>query len=87
MYSEDGRSVVGLVDDEATIHAWDVLGKMARDGVGITGAEQEAAGLELTDLLATHQLAMAIGDNTAVGELQEPGCRCGRGTAAGGAGR
>ena len=73
LYSEDGRSVVGLVDDEATIHAWDVLGKMARDGVGITGAEQEAAGLELTDLLATHQLAMAIGDNTAVGELQDQG--------------
>ncbi len=73
LYSEDGRSVIGLVDDEATIHAWDVLAKMARDGVGITGAEQEAAGIESTDLLATHQLAMAIGDNTAVGELQEQG--------------
>jgi len=73
LYSEDGRSVTGLVDDEATIHAWDVLGKMARDGVGITGAEQEAAGIESTDLLATHQLGMAIGDNTAVGELQDQG--------------
>lgn len=73
LFSEDGRSVIGLVDDEATIHAWDVLTTMARDGVGITGADQEAAGLESTDLLATHQLAMAIGDNTAVGELQEQG--------------
>jgi multiple sugar transport system substrate-binding protein len=73
LFSEDGRSVVGLVDDEATIHAWNVLGKMARDGVGITGPDQEAAGLESTDLLASHQLAMAIGDNTAVGELQEQG--------------
>ncbi len=73
LFSEDGRSVTGLVDDEATIHAWEVLGKMARDGVGITGAEQEAAGIESTDLLATHQLAMAIGDNTAVGELQAQG--------------
>jgi multiple sugar transport system substrate-binding protein len=73
LYSEDGRTVTGLVDDEATIHSWDVLGKMARDGVGLTGADQEAAGLESTDLLATHQLGMAIADNLALGELQEQG--------------
>jgi ABC-type glycerol-3-phosphate transport system substrate-binding protein len=73
LFSEDGRSVTGLVDDEATIHDWDVLGKMAKDGVGITSSEQEAAGLESTDLIATHQLGMAIADNIAVGDLQEQG--------------
>lgn len=73
LYSEDGRSVIGLVDDEATIHAWDVLGKMARDGVGLTGADQEASGISSTDLIATHQLGMAIADNTALGDLQAQG--------------
>jgi multiple sugar transport system substrate-binding protein len=77
LYSEDGRTVTGLVDDEATIHSWDVLGKMARDGVGLTGADQEAAGLESTDLLATHQLGMAIADNLTLGELQEQGADVG----------
>jgi multiple sugar transport system substrate-binding protein len=73
IYSEDGRTIAGLVDDDATIHSWDVLGKMARDGVGLTAADQEAAALESTDLLATHQLAMAIEDNLAFGELQASG--------------
>jgi multiple sugar transport system substrate-binding protein len=73
IYSEDGRTIAGLVDDDATIHSWDVLGKMAQDGVGLTAADQEAAALESTDLLATHQLAMAIEDNLAFGELQASG--------------
>ena len=72
-YSEDGRTIAGLIDDEATIASWDVLGKMAQDGVGLTAADQEAAALETTDLIATHQLAMAIEDNLAFGELQAQG--------------
>jgi ABC-type glycerol-3-phosphate transport system substrate-binding protein len=73
LFSEDGRTVIGLVDDETTIHSWDVLAKMARDRVGITGADQEAAGVDSADLLATHKVAMAILDNTALGDLQEQG--------------
>lgn len=77
LYSEDGRTVTGLVDDEATIHSWDVLAKMARDGAGLTAAEEEAAALETADLLATHQLAMAIEDNLAYAELQGQGANVG----------
>ena len=73
MFSEDGRTTTGFVDDEATIHSWDVLTKMARDGVGLTGADQEASGLESTDLIATHQLGMAIADNVSLGDLQAQG--------------
>lgn len=73
LFSEDGRTAIGFVDDETTIHSWDVLAKMAKDRVGITGADQEAAGVDSAALLATHQLAMAILDNYSLGELQEQG--------------
>jgi multiple sugar transport system substrate-binding protein len=77
IYSEDGRTIAGLVDDDATIHSWDVLTKMARDGVGLTAADTEAAALESVDLIATHQLAMAIEDNLSYGDLQAQGVEVG----------
>jgi multiple sugar transport system substrate-binding protein len=69
--SEDARTVTGYVDDEATIHAWDVMGKMARDGSGLTGADLDAAGTDEADFLATGRVAMAFGGNDALQKLEE----------------
>lgn len=73
LFSPDGRTAVGYVDDDATIHAWDTLARMANEGSAMTASEQEAAGIESSDMFATHQIAMSLDDNTYLGELQAQG--------------
>jgi multiple sugar transport system substrate-binding protein len=64
MFSEDGRQVAGLVNDAPTVHMYDVLAKMVRDGTSPSESDFEFFGD--TDLMATGQLAMTINENVAV---------------------
>lgn len=58
---EEGRTVEGFVNDDATVHAFDLLAQLRADGSVLTGADQ--ATLQGVDLLATGQLATSIIDN------------------------
>lgn len=62
-FSEDGRTTQGYMNDAPTVHQYDVMSGLVRDGYAPTGSEFELLGTE--DLLATGQVAMAISDNLA----------------------
>ena len=64
MFSEDGRQVAGLVNDAPTVHMYDVLAKMIRDGTSPSESDFQFFGD--TDLMATGQLAMTINENVGV---------------------
>jgi multiple sugar transport system substrate-binding protein len=71
-FSEDGRTIDGLANDAATVHAYDVMSGLVRDGYAPTGSEFELLGTE--DLLATGQVGMAISDNlVAIESLETAG--------------
>jgi multiple sugar transport system substrate-binding protein len=59
-FSEDGKSIAGFVNDEPTIHMYDVLATMARDGTAPTAAQAEA--MSSADMLGGGVVAMAITD-------------------------
>jgi ABC-type glycerol-3-phosphate transport system substrate-binding protein len=61
MYSEDGRQVAGLVNDAPTVHMYDVLAKMIRDGTSPSESDFQFFGD--ADLMATGQMAMTINEN------------------------
>jgi multiple sugar transport system substrate-binding protein len=61
MFSEDGRQVEGLLNDAPTIHLYDVLAKMIRDGTSPSESDFQFFGD--ADLLVTGQMAMNIGEN------------------------
>lgn len=61
LFSEDGRTTAGYVNDPATVHSWDVLAGMVRDGYAPSESDFELFGD--TDMMATGQLAMSITDN------------------------
>lgn len=67
-YSEDGRTADGLVNDEATAHFFQVAADMFRNGIGLTVTE---AGPQAADLLASGQVAMAVGDSVVFQPLLE----------------
>jgi multiple sugar transport system substrate-binding protein len=69
LFSEDGRTVMGYVNDEATVHTHQVLGDMRTNGVVISGAE--ASQLAGVDLLAGGKLATSITDNAVALPLLE----------------
>jgi multiple sugar transport system substrate-binding protein len=60
-FSADGRSATGFVNDEATVHMYDVLAGMVRDGVAPSGTEMQTLGD--VNLLALGRQAMTITDN------------------------
>jgi multiple sugar transport system substrate-binding protein len=64
MFSEDGRKVAGLVNDAPTVHMYDVLAGMIRDGTSPSESDFEFFGDQ--DLMATKQLAMTINENVGV---------------------
>lgn len=68
-FSEDGHTTAGYVDDAATVHLYDVMAGLVRDGHAPTGSEFELLGG--TDLLATGQVGMAISDNLVAIEALE----------------
>jgi ABC-type glycerol-3-phosphate transport system substrate-binding protein len=57
----DGRTVVGALDDEATIHSWEVASGMVRDGTAIT--DDQATSMGASSLMATGRQAMSFEDN------------------------
>jgi multiple sugar transport system substrate-binding protein len=73
---EEGRKVEGYTNDESTVHAFEKLAEIRRDGTVISGAD--AGSLEGVDLLATGQLATSIVDNViAIPMLENSGFRWG----------
>ena len=62
-FSEDGRSVIGYVNDEATVHFYQVVADMAGTEGILTAADLNLAGNSANDLLSSGQLAMAMADS------------------------
>jgi multiple sugar transport system substrate-binding protein len=72
LFSEDGRQVEGYLNDAPTVHMYDVLGRMVRDGTSPSESDFEFFGN--TDPLATGQMAMTIVDNVvAIPTLEQAG--------------
>lgn len=61
MFSQDGRKTEGFINDELTIHFYDIVSKLPKDGSVMTASE--SALLQGTDLLAQGKLATTIVDN------------------------
>jgi len=59
-YSDDGKEIAGHVDDEATMHMWDVLASEARDGVQPLPEQTEL--VPAADMLGAGDAAMAVTD-------------------------
>jgi multiple sugar transport system substrate-binding protein len=73
--ADDLHTVVGVLDDEATIHTWDVISGMVRDGTAIT--DDQAVSMGASSLLATGQQAMSFEDNFQIGDLLAQGVNVG----------
>ncbi len=70
-FSEDGRSVIGHVNDEATAHFYQLVADMAgTDGI-LSSADLSLAGNSANDMLAAGQLAMAMADSPIAQPLLE----------------
>jgi multiple sugar transport system substrate-binding protein len=63
----DGHAVTGVLDDAPTIHTWDVITGLVKDGYAVT--DDQAASMGATSLMATGQQAMSFEDNFQLGEL------------------
>jgi multiple sugar transport system substrate-binding protein len=73
LFSEDGTKIAGYVNDASTVHAYDVLTGMIRDGYAPSESVFDLLG-EWEDMLAAGQLAMVILDNVvAIPTLEEAG--------------
>ena len=70
-FSEDGRNVVGYVNDEATAHFYQVVADMAGTEGILSSADLSLAGSSANDLLAAGQLAMAMADSPIAQPLLE----------------
>lgn len=68
-FSEDGRTALGYVDDEATVHLFQVIADMTASGSALTTADTSLVSQE--DLLASGQLAMAVTDTVVAQPLLE----------------
>lgn len=60
-FSDDGRTTERYMNDAPTVHLYDVMSGLVKDGYAPTGSEFQLLGTE--DLLATGQVGMAITDN------------------------
>ena len=70
-FSEDGRSVIGYVNDEATAHFYQVVADMAGTEGILTTADLNLAGNSADGMLAAGQLAMAMADSPIAQPLLE----------------
>ena len=76
--SDDGRTATGYFDDAPTTHTMTTLAHMANDKSAITWDDLAATGIgDGTDLMATHQIGLTPGDNTALSDLLANGVRAG----------
>jgi multiple sugar transport system substrate-binding protein len=60
-FSEDGRKIEGYINDEKTVHLYEVLTQMVKDGHAPSNADMQLLGG--ADILASGQQAMSIIDN------------------------
>ncbi len=70
-FSEDGRSVIGYVNDEATVHFYQVVADMAATDAILTSADLSLVGNSTDDMLASGQLALAMADSPIAQPLLE----------------
>jgi multiple sugar transport system substrate-binding protein len=76
MFSKDGRKIEGLINDAATVHLYEVLSSLPKDGSVMTATEAQL--LEGSDLLAQGRLATSIIDNAvAIPTLEKANVRYG----------
>jgi multiple sugar transport system substrate-binding protein len=76
MFSEDGRTTIGYINDEATAHTYQVIADMRGQGSAMTAGDLSM--VEGLDLLSTGNLATSIIDNVvAVPQLETAGIRWG----------
>jgi len=76
IFSPDGKTVEGYLNDAPTVHMYDVLANMIKDGT--SPSESNFSFFGKTDPLATGQMAMTIVDNiTAIPELEKAGINWG----------
>jgi multiple sugar transport system substrate-binding protein len=59
-FSKDGKKIQGYADDDATIHLFDVMAQMVKDGTSVPPATADLK--PATDLLTSGSVAMAITD-------------------------
>jgi multiple sugar transport system substrate-binding protein len=72
LFSPDGKKVEGYLNDAPTVHMYDVLANMIKDGTSPSETNFQFFGK--TDPLATGQMAMTIVDNVvAIPELEKAG--------------
>jgi multiple sugar transport system substrate-binding protein len=75
-FSSDGRKIEGYLNDDATIHSYEVLADMVKQGYSPSEADSTLLGD--VDLLGTKQQAMEIIDNiVAIPVLEEAGMNWG----------
>jgi len=75
-FSSDGRKIDGYLNDDATVHSYEVLADMVKQGYSPSSADSTLLGD--VDLLGTKQQAMEIIDNiVAIPVLEEAGINWG----------
>ncbi len=70
-YNENGRSVMGFVNDENTVHFYQVVADLHASGSVLTSADLSLAGGSTADLLAAGKLAMSTEDTPLAQPLLE----------------
>jgi multiple sugar transport system substrate-binding protein len=72
--SDDARQVAGLINDEPTKHAYEVLANMVAQGHAPSESVMQSLGTETGgDLFLQEQLAMVIGDFADISKLEAAG--------------
>jgi multiple sugar transport system substrate-binding protein len=74
-FSADGKHAEGFINDDATVHTYDVLAKMVKAGSAPSTADMQALGD--TDILAQKKQAMALTDLTVLATLEAQGIKYG----------
>lgn len=75
-FSDDGRTTEGFVNDDSTVHTYQVLADMVKSGSAPSNVEMQTLGD--TDILAQKRQAMTITDNfVAIQTLEAQGIRYG----------
>jgi multiple sugar transport system substrate-binding protein len=68
-YTDDGRGVMGDINDEATVHYYQVAADLISSGAVLV--ESETSAVSPDDLLATGQLAMTVSDTVIIQPLMD----------------
>lgn len=74
-FSADGKKAVGFINDDATVHTYQVMAQMIKDGTAPSTSDMQQLGD--VDVLAQKKQAMTIIDNTVISTLEAQGIRYG----------